>query len=56
MGTGFGLRLMRDYIGLMGGRLMLQSVSAADDPLRSRTTVELELRSAAPPASAEAEA
>lgn len=50
-GTGFGLRLMRDYVGLMGGRFMLHSVSAADDPLRSGTTVELELRAASAPAS-----
>ena len=49
VGTGFGLRLMRDYLELMGGRLTLRSVSAAEDPQRCGTTVEIELRSARPP-------
>ncbi len=49
-GTGFGLRLMRDYADLMGGEMILRSVSAAEDPLGSGTTVEFRLRAAPAPA------
>jgi signal transduction histidine kinase len=48
-GTGFGLRLMRDYTVLMGGRFTLYSRTAEEAPESSGTTVEILLRPAAPP-------
>lgn len=46
-GTGFGLRLMRDYTVLMGGRFALHSCVEAEAPGQSGTTVEIFLRRAA---------
>ncbi len=45
-GTGFGLRLMRDYTVLMGGRFALHSRTADEAPGQSGTTVEIILRRA----------
>jgi signal transduction histidine kinase len=46
-GTGFGLRTVKHFVELFGGRLVITSRAEEEDPDDHGTTVEVHLRSAA---------